>query len=502
MPDYPIGSQIPDSPHAMCVSLPDMHAVIGYEEKDPVVMKAVQSGYPRFVTHRYILKLVEHFKQELDLEDFDIFLVNSVQALASLSAYVDCSNSSTGSMHGVFYYICPQRDDLRKRAFQLMQHTGYGISSRLAERILNQLGLLENSALFEEERLDGDSYSAVSNAVAALANTEADKVVLTNSGMNAFYAAFKAAEATQAREGKHVWIQLGWLYLDTNKVLERLSSTDTRFITCYDVDARDTLDAVLEKYGKRVAGIITETPTNPLVQTVNIQYLRKVCDNVGALLILDPTIASLSNVDVSQYADIIVTSLTKYAGNQGDVIMGALTSGIERPWSEFWLEDAKEFVEPPHFTDCGRMAAQISDWQSTSEKINANTRQLAEFLNKHKAVSRVFWAESLDYLSQFKKIRKPEGGPGSILTLYLKRPENMDAFYAALSIAKGPSFGTTFTMACPFMYLAHYDLVSNEEGRDYTWSHGLDPDLIRVSVGAEPISEIIEAFEKALSAAL
>ncbi|MEO0511267.1 MAG: hypothetical protein AAF065_15560, partial [Verrucomicrobiota bacterium] len=244
MQDYPPGSQIPDSPHAMCVSLPDMHSVIGYEEKDPAVMKVVQSGYPRFVTHRYILRLVEHFKEELDVADFDLFLVNSVQALASLSAYVDCRQSSTGGLHGVFYYLCPQREELRQRAFQLMQHTGYGLSSRHAERILHQLGLLKNETPFKEDRFEGDASKIVKDAVANHANTGPDRLVLTNSGMNAFFAAFKAAETMQARRGKDIWIQLGWLYLDTNKVLERLSSSHTRFIAIYDQEALDSLEAV------------------------------------------------------------------------------------------------------------------------------------------------------------------------------------------------------------------------------------------------------------------
>ncbi|MEM7673133.1 MAG: PLP-dependent transferase, partial [Verrucomicrobiota bacterium] len=253
---------------------------------------------------------------------------------------------------------------------------------------------------------------------------------------------------------------------------------------------------------KRIAGIVTEAPTNPILQTIDMQYLRDACDQLDALIIIDPTVSSLSNVDVSPYADIIVTSLTKYAGNQGDVLMGALIAGIERPWSEIWLEDALEYIEPPHFTDCARLAAQIGDWQTVSDSINQNTRRLAAYLENHKAIAKVFWAESEGYRKHFSTIRKPGGGPGSIITIFLKNPENMDAFYGALKIAKGPSFGTQFTMCCPFMYLAHYDLVNNEEGRESVWGNGLDPDLIRISVGIEPIDQIIEAFETALRAAV
>ena len=77
--------------------------------------------------------------------------------------------------------------------------------------------------------------------------------------------------------------------------------------------------------------------------------------------------------------------------------------------------------------------------------------------------------------------------------------EKIQPFFDALKVMKGPSFGTRFTLVCPFMYLAHYDLVTTDEGTKFLRSIGIDPDLIRISVGTEPISEIIEVFEEALS---
>ena len=42
----------------------------------------------------------------------------------------------------------------------------------------------------------------------------------------------------------------------------------------------------------------------------------------------------------------------------------------------------------------------------------------------------------------------------------------LDAFYDRLRLPKGPSFGMRTTLICPFMYLAHYDLVTTEKGRE------------------------------------
>ena len=75
---------------------------------------------------------------------------------------------------------------------------------------------------------------------------------------------------------------------------------------------------------------------------------------------------------------------------------------------------------------------------------------------------------------------------------------NMDLadFYDRLRIAKGPSFGMIHSLACPFMYLAHYDLVTENSGREYLQSAGINPELIRFSIGTEDVDAIIGATAK------
>jgi cystathionine gamma-synthase len=73
-------------------------------------------------------------------------------------------------------------------------------------------------------------------------------------------------------------------------------------------------------------------------------------------------------------------------------------------------------------------------------------------------------------------------------------------FYDRLMLPKGPSFGMRNSLICPFIYLAHYDLITSESGRATLAAHGLNPDLLRLSVGCEPASEIIAALRDALEA--
>ena len=77
----------------------------------------------------------------------------------------------------------------------------------------------------------------------------------------------------------------------------------------------------------------------------------------------------------------------------------------------------------------------------------------------------------------------------------------MERFYDAVRLPKGPSFGMTTTLLCPFIQLAHYDLVTSEAGRAELAAGGLSPDLMRLSVGTEPGGAIIAAVAGGLEVA-
>ena len=68
-------------------------------------------------------------------------------------------------------------------------------------------------------------------------------------------------------------------------------------------------------------------------------------------------------------------------------------------------------------------------------------------------------------------------------------------FFDALETAKGPSLGTNFTLSSPYVILAHYTEL------EWTAQFGVDPDLVRVSVGLEDAADLEAKFQKALRAA-
>ena len=147
-----------------------------------------------------------------------------------------------------------------------------------------------------------------------------------------------------------------------------------------------------------------------------------------------------------------------------------------------------------------RLAAQIGGTRDTLERIHANTARVASFLRSHPAIAEVRWALQPGCAGNFERIAHRPGATGGVITFTLRRKGGLEPFYDRLRLPKGPSFGMTTTLICPFMYLAHYDLVTTPSGLAELAASGVDPDLLRLCCGTEPAEEIVGALNEALEA--
>lgn len=491
--DHPLGAPIPATPHAMCSSLPTLEAVIGYEEKDPAVMKKMTQGYPRFVRHTWVGQVAEFLAHKHNLKPQQIVPTCSTQAAQRLAQFMQIQPEVI-ECEGFAATIIPDDHTYATRAYQFLQHTGYLVSTRQAEDYLIEQGSGIHT-VFEEQTFSQNPEAAV---IAKLRETcpTASELWLTRSGMTAGYAALKAATHVQAKHHRHVWIQLGWLYLDTQRILEKLLPEGTHCIKVLNVYDTEALEHQLDAIGDKLAGIITEVPTNPLVQTADIESVFASVKKRGGLCIADPTLVSLSNLDTLPWCDIQVVSLTKYAAWSGDVLCGAVMLHPDSTHRDALIEAINQWVEPPYVRELSRLAFQMQSWREKVEQMNQNTLHIARWLESHPSIRTVYWAYDPDSSRHYRKLAGSELKPGSMLTLELNKP--CADFYDPAQFAKGPSFGTYFTMMCPFMYLAHYDLVSTNEGRSQLRGHGIDPDLIRLSCGTEPVDQIQAQMERLL----
>src|SRR5204863_7291564 len=108
----------------------------------------------------------------------------------------------------------PHSPELFARAKTFLQNIGGFLSSREAEAHLVRLGLLP--APFAETLFPGDTGAEIRRVLRGpMPETSNADLLLAPSGMNAIYAAFRASSDLQTGRGRTVWLQLGWLYLDT-----------------------------------------------------------------------------------------------------------------------------------------------------------------------------------------------------------------------------------------------------------------------------------------------
>ena len=242
--------------------------------------------------------------------------------------------------------------------------------------------------------------------------------------------------------------------------------------------------------------MISEIPTNPLIQTPDVSALSDLCRRHGARLILDPSIVSPFSVKVLPHADLVVNSLTKYTASEGDVIAGCVAINPSGPDAAKLRRRVADHLEPVYPRDLARLAAQISQTEDVLRRIQTTVPRVVAFLSSHPKVKDVFWALHPASRDNYKRISRRADATGGMISFSLRG--KLEEFYDRLRLPKGPSFGMKTTLICPFMYLAHYDLVTTPEGRAELSASGLDPELLRLCVGVEPADDIIAALGEAL----
>jgi len=498
----PLGSRIPDRLHAVSCSLPTLRDLVGYEEKDPAVAARVTQGYPRFVLHPCARRLAAELGRRHGLAGRTLWLTASARSAGELAAYLRSVPAARGAavalfaadgLHGAAHPVNP---DLFTEAKTYLQNTGMFLGSREAEDALVRLGVLD--AAEAEELWPGDAGAEIARVLRrALPGTEDADRFPACSGMNAAYAAFRAVSELQAARGRTIWVQLGWIYRDTTAILRRFAADPARdFVRLAGVADLSALDRLFAAAGGRIAGVFAETPTNPLIQTPDVPALAALVRRHGARLVLDPSIASPFCVDVLPHADVVVNSLTKFAGSEGDILAGLVAVNPAGPDAGALRRLVARNLEPVYPRDLARLAAEIGGYERLMAQLNAATPRVVAFLESHPKIARVYWALAPESLARYQRIARTPDAVGGMLSFTLKTP--LAPFYDAVRLPKGPSFGMRRSLISPFLYIAHYDLVKNAAGRAELAACGLDPELLRLSIGTEPVDDIIGTLAEAL----
>jgi len=475
-----------------------MAAVRGYEEKNPAITRHLASGYPRFVVHPFARELAAHYAAGLAPAGGTLWLTSSAAMADALLAHLGdpaARRFARDGLHGVTH---GPDIDTAGRAKTFLQNLGGFLSSREAEDHLVRLGL--RAAIHPETLFAGDAPAEIRRHLRPVLTgaTEAD-LVLANCGMSAIHAAFRAVSAIQAPRGRTVWLQLGWLYLDSIAILKKYTASPADYVYVRDPLDLAAVTRIFTAHGHRIAGVVAEVPTNPLIQTPDLPSLAALCRRHGAHLLVDPSMSSVYSLDVLPHAAVVVSSLTKYTASDGDLTAGLCAVNPAHPDAAALRARIAAGVEPLYPRDAARLAAQIADTPRVLAAIEAATPRVVDFLRQHPAVGEVRWALQAEGRDHYLKLARTPAATGGMITFTLRKPGALERFYDRLRLPKGPSFGMKRTLICPFMYLAHYDLVTTPAGLAELAASRLDPDLLRLCVGTEPVDEILAALAEALA---
>ena len=473
-----LGLPLPDSPHACSVCLPTWDSVIGYEEGREKVVKRLRTGYPRFFKHPVVERLFAAAKAEVASEHEDVIVLPTRASVQRAHRWVERRAQTAvriASFHGLQVLVVPTKAKADADAY--WRFTGEIVSSRQAQDFL------------DGELREGSKSHLIARSLSNFTGVAPDHTYVFSSGMAAVTAVLRALPGMLA--GKKT-LQLEFPYVDCLKVQELFGHG----VVYLNEATGESFDEALMRIRQgEFAGVFTEVPSNPLLRTVDLHRVAKACEDSGTPLIVDDSAAGPLNVEALRFADVVTGSLTKWISGEGDVMAGMATVRADSPVANALrasLEaDATESA-PLYIGDAEVLLSNLKGYAKRMKTINANGQALASWLANHPAVAEV-WHPSLTHTANYEAVMRKGGGYGGLMSFVLKNPKKTPKVYDSLPLSKGPSFGTPFTLVCPYTLLAHYHELEWAEGC------GVSANLLRVSCGLEPIETILTAFQEALA---
>ncbi len=322
---------------------------------------------------------------------------------------------------------------------------------------------------------------------ALMADLEGSEAALAvGSGM----AAIATAILANVRMGDHVVAQ----HTHYTATMSLLAHTLPGYgIEVTQVDQRNT-EAFARAVRPNTKIIYTESPTNPTMDLTDLHATAEIAHRAGALAITDNTFASPYNQRPLELGyDLVVHSATKYLNGHADVTAGAIMGSKEL------IDSAWEYtrVHGPvlHPFEAWLLRRGLQTFGLRMAAHNSNALAVAQFLEEHPAVKRVFYPGLMSHPQHMLACQQMVGGFGGMLSFEMKG--GYDAAYQVVSKTTlcllAVSLGGVETLITHPASMIH--TRQTEEERE---TAGISPGLIRLSVGVENVEDIIDDLEQAL----
>ena len=241
--------------------------------------------------------------------------------------------------------------------------------------------------------------------------------------------------------------------------------------------------------------IWVETPTNPMMNIVDIEAVSQIAKKAGAILAVDNTFATpYLQTPIDLGADIVMHSATKYLGGHSDVVMGILVTDNEEISKEMYrIQNSTGAITAP--MDSFLVLRGIKTLHLRVQRHCENGAEIAHWLVKHPKVDKVYWPGFVTHPNHAiaKKQMRDFGGMISF-TLKSNNIEDAHTLIKKVAVfALAESLGGVESLIGHPATMTHASIP--KEAREKI---GIVDSLIRLSVGVEDVEDLIADLEQAL----
>ncbi len=337
---------------------------------------------------------------------------------------------------------------------------------------------------FEYARTQNPTRSVLEKNLAALENAKFGRCFA--SGMSATETVIKTL-----RPGDEV-VSTGDLYGGSFRLFTQIFEEFGIKFTF--VDMRD-LSSVEEAMTNKTKLVWVETPTNPMLNIVDIEAVSAIAHKHEAKVAVDNTFASpyLQN-PLDQGADIVMHSVTKYIAGHSDVIMGFLGTNDQELDEKFgFIQNSSGAVPGPQ--DCFLVIRGIKTLHIRMQRHAENGKAIAHHLRSHPKVDKVYWPGFEDHPNHdiAKRQMRDFGGMMSFVLKEdtLEKAEETLSAFKLFSLAE--SLGGVESLVGHPAGMTHASIPKEKR-----IVGGLVDSLIRLSVGIEDIEDLIADLDQAI----
>lgn len=360
--------------------------------------------------------------------------------------------------------------------------TGATIVPIYATSTYTQAGIGQHKG-YEYSRSGNPTRTALETCLAAL--EEGERGLAFASGLAATTAVFAAL----LRPGDEVAASAD-LYGGTFRLLDKVFKPWGLNARYTEESSPAAFEAIITPKTKLVW---IETPTNPLLQILDIAALAGVAHKRGAKLVVDNTFASpYLQQPLRLGADIVVHSTTKYLGGHSDVVGGAVIGRKELLEPIKFYQNAAGGVPGPF--DCYLTLRGLKTLAIRMDRHGANAAELAGWLTKQPAVDKVYYPGLTEHPGH-EVARRQMRNFGGMISLRLKGgAEAAKRFCTRTKVfSLAESLGGVESLVCHPATMTHASIPAAERQK-----RGIDDGLIRLSVGIEDVSDLREDLRRAM----